>query len=201
MTYVPAVPSNQFTLCISLSGVFEWSVLEYCIEVIMACGKCLPKSAQVWKNKKNAFAKYKTCGSVWSIWSTGFKFTTTKHFKIKIFTFFSIEAWVAHLRMTVYKGIGKHCSPQSPAMNFDRSAVSLRCYREKFPLIMLIKLTGCKTSTILYMSLSTTYDLRGGVTFGPQGHNSNKLGRGSLDDATYIISWLYGKKIFHLFAI
>ena len=34
--------------------------------------------------------------------------------------------WDAHLRMTVYKGIGKHSSSKSPAMNFDRSAVSLR---------------------------------------------------------------------------
>ena len=33
---------------------------------------------------------------------------------------------VAHLRMTVYKGIGNHSSSQCPAMNFDRSAVSLR---------------------------------------------------------------------------
>ena len=31
----------------------------------------------------------------------------------------------AHLRMTVYKGIGEHSSSQSPAMNFNRSAVSL----------------------------------------------------------------------------
>ena len=36
------------------------------------------------------------------------------------------EPWVAHLRMTVYKGIGKYSSSQSPAMNFDRSAVSIR---------------------------------------------------------------------------
>ena len=34
--------------------------------------------------------------------------------------------WVAHLRMTVYKGIGEHSSSQSPAMNFDRSAVSFK---------------------------------------------------------------------------
>ena len=33
---------------------------------------------------------------------------------------------VFHLRMPVYKGIGKHRSFQSPAMNFDRSAISLR---------------------------------------------------------------------------
>ena len=35
-----------------------------------------------------------------------------------------------HLRMTVYKGKGKHSSSQSPAMNFDRSAVSLRLYMD-----------------------------------------------------------------------
>ena len=29
--------------------------------------------------------------------------------------------WVAHLRMNVNKGIGKHCSSQSQAINFDRS--------------------------------------------------------------------------------
>ena len=34
--------------------------------------------------------------------------------------------WIAHLRMTVYKGIGKHSSSQSPTMNFDRSAASIR---------------------------------------------------------------------------
>ena len=33
---------------------------------------------------------------------------------------------VAHLRMTVYKGIREQSSSQSPAMSFDRSAVSLR---------------------------------------------------------------------------
>ena len=33
---------------------------------------------------------------------------------------------VAHLKMTVYKGIGEHSSSQSPTMNFDRSIVSLR---------------------------------------------------------------------------
>ena len=36
--------------------------------------------------------------------------------------------WVAHLRMTVYKGIGKHSSTQSPVINFDRSVGSLRLY-------------------------------------------------------------------------
>ena len=38
----------------------------------------------------------------------------------------ALGPWVAHLRMTVYKGVGEHSSSQSPAMNFDRSAVSLR---------------------------------------------------------------------------
>ena len=37
-----------------------------------------------------------------------------------------LRSWVAHLTMTVYKGIGEHSSSQSPAMNYDRSAVSLR---------------------------------------------------------------------------
>ena len=40
----------------------------------------------------------------------------------------ALGPWVAHMRMTVYKGIGKHSSTQSPAINFDRSAVSLRLY-------------------------------------------------------------------------
>ena len=35
------------------------------------------------------------------------------------------ERWVAQLRIIV-KGIEKHSSSHSPAMNFDRSAVSLR---------------------------------------------------------------------------
>ena len=34
--------------------------------------------------------------------------------------------WVAHLKITVYEGIGKHSSTLSATMNFDRSAVSLR---------------------------------------------------------------------------
>ena len=46
----------------------------------------------------------------------------------------ALGPWVAHLRMTVYKGIGKHSSTQSPAINFDRSAVSLRLY-----MVMLTK--------------------------------------------------------------
>ena len=35
-------------------------------------------------------------------------------------------ALVAPLRMTVFKDIGEHSFSQSPAMNYDRSAVSLR---------------------------------------------------------------------------
>ena len=61
---------------------------------------------------------------------------------------------------------------------------------EKFPLISLTKLTGCRTSTFLYISLSKTCEICGEVIFCPQGHNLNKLGRGSLDDATYKISRL-----------
>ena len=56
---------------------------------------------------------------------------------------------------------------------------------EKVPLHMLTKLTGCSASTFLYISLFKTFDFQAGVTFGPQGHDLNKLGRGSLDDATY----------------
>ena len=39
----------------------------------------------------------------------------------------AIGPWVAHLRMTVYKGIGEEISSQSPAtcIYFDRLAVSL----------------------------------------------------------------------------
>ena len=96
------------------------------------------------------------------------------------------------MRMTVNKGIGKHSSiPPKSSYDFDSSAVSLRLYMENFPLIKLIKLTGCGTSTFLYMSLSKTCDLWGEAILGPQGHYLNKLGRGSQDDATYIISRLY----------
>ena len=49
---------------------------------------------------------------------------------------------------------------------------------------MLIKLTGCRAST------NKTSDIRGGAIFGHQGHNLNKLGRGSQDDAANIISRL-----------
>ena len=56
-------------------------------------------------------------------------------------------------------------------MNFDRSAVSLRLYMEKFPYIMLTKLTSILrlTSTFLYMSLSKKSYLQGGATLGPRG--------------------------------
>ena len=37
---------------------------------------------------------------------------------------------MAHLRMTVFKGIGKYSSSQSPPLNFDRSAVSIRLYMD-----------------------------------------------------------------------
>ena len=59
--------------------------------------------------------------------------------------------WVAHLRMTVYKGIEKHSSSHSPATIFDRPVVSL---------VMLTKLTECRTST------NKTCDIHGGTFFG-----------------------------------
>ena len=36
----------------------------------------------------------------------------------------ALGPWVAHLKMIVYKGKGKHSSSQSLAMNLDRLAVS-----------------------------------------------------------------------------
>ena len=47
-----------------------------------------------------------------------------------------------------------------------------------------------RTPTFLYISLSKTCVIWGGAIFGHQGHNLNKFCRGSLDDATYIISRL-----------
>ena len=94
--------------------------------------------------------------------------------------------WVAHLRMTVYKGIGKHSSSQRPPMNFDR----LGEFGSNLALIMLTKLTGCRISTFLYISLSKHVTSRGWAIFGPHGHNLNKLGRVSLEDATNIIKKL-----------
>ena len=82
--------------------------------------------------------------------------------------------------MTVYKGIGKHSSSQSPDKNFDKSVVSLRLNNMGYA----DKLTGCRTST------NKTCDIHGGIIFGRQGHYLNKLGRGSQDDATNIISRL-----------
>ena len=77
--------------------------------------------------------------------------------------------WVARLRVTVYKGIRKHSATQSPAMNFDRSAVSLRLYMG-YVGVMLTKLTGCRNS------ISKTCDIRSVAILGPQKHNLNKLG-------------------------
>ena len=55
----------------------------------------------------------------------------------------ALVSLVAHLIMVVYKGIGKHSSSLSPAMNFDRSAVRLSSlHGEKFPLIMLTNQQG-----------------------------------------------------------
>ena len=55
---------------------------------------------------------------------------------------------------------------------------------EQFPFILLTKLTECRTSTFLYLSLSKTCEMQGGDVFGPQGHNLTNFGRGSLGDAT-----------------
>ena len=73
------------------------------------------------------------------------------------------------MRINVYKGIGEQSSSQSPAMNFDLTWV------------ILTKLTGCRMST------NKTSDIQGGAKFGRQGHNLNKLGRGTQDGATNII--------------
>ena len=81
----------------------------------------------------------------------------------------ALGPWVAHLKMTVNKGTGKHSSFQSPAMNFDRSAVSLSLYMKKFPLVILTQLKGCRTSAFLYISLRKTYEIRGEAIFWPTG--------------------------------
>ena len=64
---------------------------------------------------------------------------------------------------------------------------------EKVPLIMLTELTGFRTSTLHYISLCKSFNLGGVAIFGPQRHDMNKLGRGSLDDATHIISMILAK--------
>ena len=97
-------------------------------------------------------------------------------------------SWMALLRITAYKGIGKHSSHSSPAMNFDRSAVSLRLNMEKFPFIMLTKLTGPRTSTFLYMS-----QVKCVTSMAWPFLATSKLWRGSLDDATQTISRLYAR--------
>ena len=51
---------------------------------------------------------------------------------------------------------------------------------EKLPLIL-------STYWIFLICLSKTCEIRGRAIFGPQGHNLSKLGRGSLNDATYVI--------------
>ena len=78
-------------------------------------------------------------------------------------------------------------------MNFHRSAVSLRLFMEKFLLIMMTKLTACRTITFLFIGLSKTCDISG-----PQGHDWNKFGRGSLDDATALCLEVSDKKIFYV---
>ena len=53
--------------------------------------------------------------------------------------------------------------------------------------LMLTKLTGCRTSTFLFRSMCKSCHPWDRPFFWSQGHALNKLGRGSLDDATYII--------------
>ena len=66
---------------------------------------------------------------------------------------------------------------------------------------MLTKLTGCSTSTFLYISLIKHVKSAMGPGFGPQGHNLNKFGRGSQDDTTYIISRLLRPSGFYVLPI
>ena len=75
----------------------------------------------------------------------------------------ALGLWDAHQRIAVYKGLRKHSSSKSPAINFNRSANSLKIYMKMIPLIMFTKLTGCKTSTFLYISLCKTSDLQEGT--------------------------------------
>ena len=64
---------------------------------------------------------------------------------------------VIHLRITAYKGIGKHSYSLSPAMNFDNSAVSLRLHgKVSFNYVDKITKMYSTTSTFLYMFLSKT---------------------------------------------
>ena len=72
--------------------------------------------------------------------------------------------------MTVNKGKGKHSSSQSPAMNFDRSVISLR---------LNMGYVDVQPQQIKHVTSAVG-----------QRHNLNKLGRCSQDDATNIISRL-----------
>ena len=58
---------------------------------------------------------------------------------------------------------------------------------------MLTKLTGCRTS------ISKTFDIHGGAISGPQRHNLNELGKGSLENATNNIKALFRQKYFLCF--
>ena len=82
--------------------------------------------------------------------------------------------------MTVYKGKGEQSSSESPAINFDRSAGSLRLNMGYVD----------KINRMQSFNKTKTSEIRGEAIFGWQGHNLNKLGRGSQDDATNIISRL-----------
>ena len=68
-------------------------------------------------------------------------------------------------------------------MHFDRSAVSFKTLHGKVSINYVDKINR-NLNFSLYISLCITCDLRGGAIFRPHGHDLNKLGRGSLDDAT-----------------
>ena len=59
--------------------------------------------------------------------------------------------WVAHLRMNVYKSIGKHRSYQSPAMNFDRSAVSLILVMLHFIRVCTVSYDKCNIQRLKFI--------------------------------------------------
>ena len=87
---------------------------------------------------------------------------------------------MAHLRMTVYKGIGKHSSFSSPAINFERSKASIR-----------LNMGYVDNINKMYNLNTYACDIRDGAFFGRQRHNLNKFSRGSQDDDANIISKLY----------
>ena len=128
---------------------------------------------------KYAFNKLSTFSHFYIRPSASFKIQLKKMIKNNMQRQEGHWALVAHLRMTVYKGIGEHSSSRSPAMNFDRLAVSLRLNM------------GYVDNNNRMTSTNKTCDIRGGARFGRQRRILNKLGRGSQDNAINIISRTY----------